>query len=271
MLSTKSPRLKERIKTQYREANRRVKKLARKDKRDFVEEMASKAEDAAQRGHQSELFEITKSVCGKFHNNSNAPIMDKHGKLLVTKQEQEERWAEHFQEVLNQPDPTIPADVHLQFLGLDVSTDPPTQPEIVRVIQSLKNGKAPGPDMLCHEVFKVDPAFSASVLHPLFKAIWISGTVSNDWKKGIIIKIPEKGALTDCNNWRDITLLSVPSKILGRIIYNRVCAAVDDHLRKEQAGFRKGRGCTDHIFALRNIIEQCAEWQRGLYRLQEGL
>ena len=144
LLSTKSPRLQERLKTQYREANRRVKKLAGKDKRDFVEEMASKAEYAAQRGHQGELFKITKSVCGKFHNNSNAPIMDKHGKLLATKQEQEERSAEHFQEVLNQPDPTISADVHLQiFPALDVSTDPPTQPAIVRVIQSLKNGKAP--------------------------------------------------------------------------------------------------------------------------------
>ena len=35
--------------------------------------------------------------------------------------------------------------------------------------------------------------------------------------------------------------------------------------RKEQAGFRKGRGCINQIFALRNIIEQCTEWQRQLY------
>ena len=71
---------------------------------------------------------------------------------------------------------------------------------------------------------------------------------------------------TDCNNWRGITLLSVSDKILGRIIYNRVCAAVDDHLRKEQVGFRKGKGCTDHIFALRNTIRiSVHEWQWWLY------
>ena len=41
--------------------------------------------------------------------------------------------------------------------------------------------------------------------------------------------------------------------------------AVDDHLCKDQTGLRKGRGCADHIFALRNTIAQCADWQRGLY------
>jgi hypothetical protein len=44
-----------------------------------------------------------------------------------------------------------------------------------------------------------------------------------------------------------------------------ISKAVDDNLSKEQAGFRKGRGCTDQIFVLRNIIEQCSEWQRKLY------
>lgn len=32
-----------------------------------------------------------------------------------------------------------------------------------------------------------------------------------------------------------------------------------------QSGFRKGRGCTDHIIALRNIIRQCTEWNVPLY------
>lgn len=41
--------------------------------------------------------------------------------------------------------------------------------------------------------------------------------------------------------------------------------AIDKQLREEQAGFQKGRGCVDHIFTLRNIIEQCTEWQRQLY------
>ena len=48
-------------------------------------------------------------------------------------------------------------------------------------------------------------------------------------------------------------------------IIRRISEAVDLRLRQEQAGFKKGRGCTDQIFTLRNIIELCTEWQRQLY------
>ena len=48
-----------------------------------------------------------------------------------------------------------------------------------------------------------------------------------DWTKEVIIRIPKKGALSDCKNWRGITLLSVPSKILTKIIIKRISDAVD--------------------------------------------
>ena len=75
--------------------------------------------------------------------------------------------------------------------------------------------------------------------------------------KGVIIRIPEKGALSDCNNWRGITLLPAPSKILAKVIIKRISDAVHAGMRKEQAGFRKERGCTDRIFSKRYITEQC--------------
>ena len=52
---------------------------------------------------------------------------------------------------------------------------------------------------------------------------------------------------------------------MAKIIIQRITDAIDKQLREEQSGFRKGRRCIDQIFALRNIIEQCTEWQRQLY------
>ena len=137
--------------------------------------------------------------------------------------------------------------------------------EIIAAINSLKNHKAPGKDCLNAELFKADTVTMASILQPLFNTIWDRRKIPDNWNKGVIIKIPKKGALSDCNNWRSITLLSTPSKILAKVIMKRLSLAVDHRLREEQAGFRRGRGCIDHIFTQRNIIEQSTEWQRTLY------
>ena len=57
----------------------------------------------------------------------------------------------------------------------------------------------------------------------------------------------------------------MPSKIFCKIILTRIDKAIDEHLRPEQAGFRKGKGCVDQIFTLRNIIEQGIEWNAPLF------
>ena len=62
-----------------------------------------------------------------------------------------------------------------------------------------------------------------------------------------------------------ITLLPIASKVLGRVIINRIKAGIDEILRPEQAGFREGKSTTEQIFILRNIIEQSVEWQSTLY------
>ena len=100
---------------------------------------------------------------------------------------------------------------------------------------------------------------TATILQPLFKIIWDRKKIRDDWSQGIIIRVPKKGALSECSNWRGITLLSVPSRILAKVIMKRLSLAVGLKLREEQAGFRRGRGCIDHIFTLRNIIEQSGQ------------
>ncbi|XP_061166428.1 craniofacial development protein 2-like [Saccostrea echinata] len=91
MLQIKSPRLHERQEELYSEASKRVKKLARRDKREAMDQLAAEAEEAAVRGEQGRVYKITKRVCGKFRGNAGGPIKDKHGTLLTTEKEQEER------------------------------------------------------------------------------------------------------------------------------------------------------------------------------------
>ena len=79
------------------------------------------------------------------------------------------------------------------------------------------------------------------------------------WKQGLVVKIPKKGDLAECGNWRGITLTSVPSKVCGRVLIDRIRDGVNSKLRDEKAGFRNERGRVEHIFILRNIIKQLME------------
>ncbi len=60
-------------------------------------------------------------------------------------------------------------------------------------------------------------------------------------------------------------LLSVPGRILSRIILSRIKSKVDEKLRPNQAGFRSNRSTIDQITTLRIIIEQAKEWNSQLF------
>ena len=250
--------------TQYEEANREVKDSTRKDKRKHIEALATKAETAAQERNLKELYEITKQLAGK-RNNADKPVRTKDGTALTTEESQLRRWAEHFRETLNRPLPEEIPNIPGRENVLQIRTNTPTKEEILSAIKLLKAGKAPGPDGIPPEALKADSKTTAAALHRLFTQIWEKEDIPKDWKMGHLVKIPKKGDLGNCNNWRGITLLSIASKVLTRVILERMKKQLDAELRQEQAGFRKEKSCTDQIATLRIIIEQSLEWNSPLY------
>ena len=112
---------------------------------------------------------------------------------------------------------------------------------------------------------KTDVEVTVDILHPLFEQIWNEEKFPEEWKEGHLIKLPKKGDLTNCNNYRGITLLVIVGKVFNRIILNRMKCAVDEKLRDNKAGFRANRSCTDQIVTLRIIIEQTLEWNSSAY------
>ena len=155
-------------------------------------------------------------------------------------------------------------DIH-KATWVSANTKPPTKEEIKRVVQTLKNGKAPEIDQITPELFKVDTESPCVELRRLFDLIWLEEKLPEQWKQGLISKIPKKGNLQQCGNWRGVTLLPIASKVLRKILINRIKGGAGHRLRKEQAGFRPGRGTVEQIFILRNILEQVNEWNATTY------
>ncbi|XP_059154670.1 uncharacterized protein LOC131940109 [Physella acuta] len=152
------------LRTHYCEVNRMVRKSAKEDKRQFIQEMIEDAETAARQGKMKRLYEVTRTLSGK-NINPNKPVKDKVGNILTSDTEQRDIWVQHFDEILNQPlslnIPAIPTANHL----LDVCTDPSTKLETIRAIKNMKNGKAAGPDGIPLEALKADPAISYYILY----------------------------------------------------------------------------------------------------------
>ena len=81
----------------------------------------------------------------------------------------------------------------------------------------------------------------------------------------MIVKLLEKSNLKEFKNCRGFTLLPVVSKVMRKIVIERIRSGVRSKLRKDQAGFRWGRRTPEQIFILRNIIKKSIEWQSTLY------
>ena len=189
-------------------------------------------------------------------------VKDKDGKVIDCKEKKLKRWAEYFRELLNiEPSVSPLEDITAEFDDLEIDLSPPTKNEVDRAVRNLKNNKAAGYDKITGEMLKAGGDKLIEWLLRICIAVWTSERIPEDWKRGVIVKIPKKGDIAICANNRGITLLSIAGKVFCTLVLLRIRDAVDERLRENQAGFRKGRSCSDQCFALRQLVEKSLEFQ----------
>eukprot|EP00973_Karenia_brevis_P065148 9044744-Karenia_brevis.AAC.1 len=84
-------------------------------------------------------------------------------------------------------------------------------------------------------------------------------TWPKSWRIGVVVPMwKRKGSKTDKNTWRGITLLSIGSKLLARVVAMRLSRWAEPWINEAQCGFRKGRGVDDVLQVSRRIAEEIA-------------
>nr|VZI31915.1 unnamed protein product [Spirometra erinaceieuropaei] len=233
---------------------------------------ARKAEEIqgyADRNEWKNFFSAIKAVyCPP--TKGTAPLLSADGSTLLTEKTQIlQRWAEHFQGVLNRPSVISDAAIaRLPQVATNVDLDlPPSLQETIRAVQQLSNGKAPGSDAIPAEVYKHGGPLLMDHLTALFQEMWRQGEVPQDFKDATIVHLyKRKGNRQVCDNHRGISLLNIAGKIFARILLNRLNNHLAQGLLPEsQCGFRRHRGTTDMIFAARQLQEKCQEMRTHLY------
>ena len=79
---------------------------------------------------------------------------------------------------------------------------------------------------------------------------YIDSTFDFRWQQkeltqSLIIPLPKKGDLKQCQNYRTISLISHPSKTMLWVILNQPKTKAEELLAEEQAGFRPGRSTVE--------------------------
>lgn len=116
--------------------------------------------------------------------------------------------------------------------------------EIIRVIKSFKH-RAPGQDGITKHQLANLPRVMLDRLKNILEACINLGHIPNSWKSATMIFLPKPDkSPTQHTNYRPISLLNLPSKILEKIINNRMLDVIEGMglNNRSQHGFRKGRG-----------------------------
>ena len=88
--------------------------------------------------------------------------------------------------------------------------------ETQAAVNRLQWGEAPGICGIHAELLKAGGNAVLVSLHAFLCSAWNTDIIPSDWKRGLVVLLWKgKGGHQDCNNYRGVTLLSVPSKIFA--------------------------------------------------------
>ena len=75
----------------------------------------------------------------------------------------------------------------------------------------------------------------------------------------------KKGDARCLDNYRPISVLPIIYKLFSKIMCQRIRATLDLQQAVDQAGFRSGYSCDDHIFTITLMSEMFAEFRTPLW------
>ena len=60
-------------------------------------------------------------------------------------------------------------------------------------------------------------------------------------------------------------MLSIPGKVYGKILIEKVCSLTERLIGEEQCGFLSGKGCVDQVFVMKQMSKKFVDKNKGLY------
>jgi len=120
----------------------------------------------------------------------------------------------------------------------------------------VRDRKSMGPDGMHPRVLRELADVIAETLSIIFERFWRTGEVPKDWRKAIVTPIFKKGKKEDPENYRLVSLTSIPGKMMEQLILEVIIKQVEEKkvIRSSQHGFSKGKSCLTSLIAFYNGV-----------------
>ena len=234
----------------WRILDKEVKKLRDKLKNGYFKKKADAINLASEARDVEEEFRLAK----------NHTSLNKSKKLLIAPEKLTSHFEQHFSPRPVTPQPEILNPDNFPHIlppdDINVNEDIPNEDELHKVIRKQKDNKCQGIDKIYSEHLKYSKSsklFSALLL--LLTMIWTTVEVPKSWLDAVITCLHKKGLKSVAKNYRSIFIMNAISRILPRLIIERLRDCYESLIMENQFGFRQNRSTTDAIFIVREAIK----------------
>ena len=251
----------------FRNQNKRVKKLILEAKEEYTKDILAQNE-----GNPRKFWRCVNEITGLGRNKkgkSIGKIIDENGTEF-----QNSEAAEFMNKYYTEAGPKLAEKIHSQWEPTDCLKNIKTLFEfdfiseiwVQKLVQEIKTSKSSAIDELSSKLLK--DAFSVLIveLTYLYNTCVETCIFPTAWSIGKISPIPKTNySSTLPKNWRPITQIPLPGKLLERVLHDQIYKYLEHNglLYNQQYGFRKKHSTTKAIFdVLKNLYDK---WNEKMY------
>ncbi|CAM4648439.1 unnamed protein product [Caretta caretta] len=123
--------------------------------------------------------------------------------------------------------------------------------QVKNYLDKLDVFKSPRPGEMHPRILKELTEEISEPLAIIFEKSWKTGGIPEDWKRANIVPHYKTGNKDNPGNYRPVSLISVPRKIMEQIIKQSICKHLEDNkvINNSQSGFVKNKYCQTNLIA----------------------
>ena len=194
-------------------------------KETWIQGQCQEVEACLGKNNSKKAYQLVKDLTTEKQGKTTT-IQDKSGKCLTEENEILNRWTVYCSDLYNcetDGDPTV-----LDCLQIpDAEHHPILREEVVAAVKVLKMGKSAGVENISAELVQEGGEPMIDILITICNKIWKTGEWPTTWTQSLVITLPKKVNLQLCQNYRTISLISHPSKVMLKTILNKLQTAVN--------------------------------------------